>query len=90
MTYEDCVNASYYGDPHTDAQYREGIYVGWRYYEKAHVPVRFAFGHGLSYTTFACTNLSIKDHSVTVTVKNTVERAGKHTLLLYVRNPSGV
>lgn len=89
MTYEDCVNASYYGDPHTDAQYREGIYVGWRYYEKAHVPVRFAFGHGLSYTTFACTNLSIKDHSVTVTVKNTGERAGKHTLLLYVRNPSG-
>ncbi len=89
MKYEDVVNAEYYGDPRSDAEYREGIYVGWRYYEKAHVPVRFAFGQGLSYTSFECTDLKVDGRTVAVTVENTGKRAGKHTVLLYVRNPEG-
>ena len=89
MKYEDVVNAEYYGEPRSDAEYREGIYVGSRYYEKAHVPVRFAFGQGLSYTTFACTDLKVDGRTAAVTVENTGTRAGKHTVLMYVRNPEG-
>ena len=40
-------------DAHTTMTYKDGIYVGYRYYEKYQVPVQFCFGHGLSYTTFA-------------------------------------
>ena len=55
--YEDCVCASYFGAK--DAQYREGVYVGYRYYDAAGVPVRWPFGHGLCYTAFAYSDLSI-------------------------------
>ena len=50
LSYDDCICKDYYGEPHKDAQYREGIYVGYRYYESANVKVRFPFGYGLSYT----------------------------------------
>ena len=44
-------------------EYREGLYVGYRYYESAGVPVRFPFGHGLSYTTFAYDSLTVAGES---------------------------
>ena len=86
MHYEDAVTAGYYGKGHRNAQYREGIYVGYRYYETAGVPVRFPFGCGLSYTTFAYSNprLDRISKTLTVTVKNTGKRAGKETLFLFV------
>jgi beta-glucosidase len=76
--------------------YAEGIYVGYRYYDKKRLPVLFPFGHGLSYTTFAYDNLRIEKDvinagetlKVSVDVTNTGGRAGKEVVQLYVRNRS--
>lgn len=54
--YEDCVSSSWYGKD-KDAIYREGIYVGYRYYDKAETTVRFPFGYGLSYTDFSYSDI---------------------------------
>ena len=73
-------------------EYREGIFVGYRYYEKKKMEVLFPFGHGLSYTTFEYSNLrtdkdSMKDTDsmeVSVDIKNTGKMAGKEVVQLYV------
>ena len=88
MKYEDCVSADYYGNQFKDAQYREGIYVGYRYYESAGVPVRFPFGYGLSYTSFAYSDLKIDGTYVTCKVRNTGNITGKEVVQLYIE-PKG-
>ncbi len=73
-------------------EYREGIFVGYRYYDKKKMEVLFPFGHGLSYTTFDYRNLKlsssrIKDTdelTVSVEVVNTGNREGKEVIQLYV------
>lgn len=67
--------------------YAEGILVGYRYYDRANIPVNFCFGHGLSYTTFAYSNLRLSGREVTLTVTNTGSRTGKETVQLYVSGP---
>ncbi|MDR0395979.1 MAG: glycoside hydrolase family 3 C-terminal domain-containing protein [Oscillospiraceae bacterium] len=77
-----------------DAFYRESIYVGYRYYDKKEMDVRFPFGHGLSYTSFKYSNLkasasvmNVGDSvSVSVDITNTGSRAGKEIVQLYVRS----
>ena len=68
-------------------QYCEGLYVGYRYYQTAGVPVAFPFGYGLSYTNFAYSDLKADAHSVTLTVKNTGNRAGAEIVQLYIAKP---
>ncbi len=80
--YADCPTAGCFGTK--DAQYREGIYVGYRYYDKAGVQVRWPFGYGLSYTTFAYSDLRVEDNRVTVTVTNTGAVAGAEVIQLYI------
>ena len=65
-------------------QYREGLYVGYRYYQTAGVPVAFPFGYGLSYTTFAYSDLKADADKVTFTITNTGSRAGAEIAQLYV------
>lgn len=84
LAYEDCITESFYGDPHKDAQYRESIYVGYRYYETANVPVRFPFGYGLSYTSFTYSDLQVQGDVVTCKVKNSGAVAGAEVVQLYV------
>lgn len=67
------------------AEYREGPYVGYRYYTSAGVPVAFPFGFGLSYTTFAYSDLGATPEAATVTVTNTGARAGADVVQVYVR-----
>ena len=71
----------------TENIYAEDIYVGYRYYDKADVPVRFSFGDGLNYPQFAYTDLQVHGRKVSVTITNTGSRAGKETVLCYVRPP---
>lgn len=92
MTYEDCVSSSYYHQK--DAHYREGIYVGYRYYDKAGIDVRFPFGYGLSYTSFQYSNLKVeticeRDHryKVTLDVTNSGQYEGADIVQLYVAPP---
>ena len=82
----------YYGGEGDRTEYREGVFVGYRYYDKKDMPVLFPFGHGLSYTTFAYSDLRLSADAITdqdtltVTVKatNTGSRPGKTAVQLYV------
>lgn len=60
VSYKDCSSSETFGVNPRQVEYAESIYVGYRYYEKAGIPVRFAFGHGLSYTQFALSELTVK------------------------------
>ena len=82
---------SYFGEGDV-VEYREGIFVGYRYYDKKKMDVLFPFGYGLSYTTFEYSDLKVDKESmkdtdtmtVSVNVKNTGNMAGKEVVQLYV------
>ena len=75
-------------------EYREGVFVGYRYYDKKEMDVAYPFGYGLSYTTFACSDLKISNENptdkdtitVSVDVTNTGNMAGKEVVQLYVKD----
>ena len=84
-----------YGKGFDNAVYQEGVFVGYRYYTSRKMETAFPFGYGLSYTTFAYSDLQLdkkemsdKEHvEVSVKVKNTGKRAGKTVVQLYVAAP---
>lgn len=85
-TYEDVPSSEIYGKT-ADALYQEGVYVGYRYYDKADVPVRWRFGYGLSYTEFSYSDLTVNGDTVSVTVRNTGKCAGAEVAQLYMEAP---
>lgn len=86
LSYADVPSSEIYGKT-DDALYQEGVYVGYRYYDKAGVPVRWPFGYGLSYTEFSYSDLTVNGDTVSVTVRNTGKRAGAEVVQLYIRAP---
>lgn len=86
MAYRDVPSSEIYGKT-ADALYQEGIYVGYRCYDKAGVPVRWPFGYGLSYTAFAYSGLTAEGDRVSVSVKNTGTYAGAEVVQLYIGAP---
>ncbi len=86
FTYGDVPSSEVYGRT-ADALYQEGIYVGYRYYDKSGTAVRWPFGYGLSYTTFAYSDLTVDGDTVSVAVKNTGVLAGAEVVQLYMRTP---
>ena len=86
FTYGDVPSSEIYGKT-ADALYQEGVYVGYRYYDKAGVPVRWLFGYGLSYTEFSYSDLTVNGDTVSVTVRNTGKCAGAEVVQLYVEAP---
>ena len=86
--YDDTPARDHFAGPGRTVQYREGLYVGYRYYQTAGVPVAFPFGHGLSYTQFAYSDLHADAHSATLTVTNTGDRAGAEIVQLYAAKPN--
>jgi beta-glucosidase len=64
--------------------YSEGLYVGYRWFDKNKLAPLFPFGHGLSYTTFAYSNLSATPTEVSFDLKNTGTRAGAEVAQLYL------
>ena len=86
FTYGDVPSSEVYGKT-ADALYQEGVYVGYRYYDKAGVPVRWPFGYGLSYTEFSYADLTVNGDTVSVTVRNTGKCAGAEVVQLYIGAP---
>ena len=86
FTYEDVPSSEIYGKT-TDALYQEGVYVGYRYYDKSGTAVRWPFGYGLSYTTFAYSDLIVDGDTVSVSVKNTGAFVGAEVVQLYMYAP---
>jgi beta-glucosidase len=84
----------YYLGEKDKVEYKEGIFVGYRYYDTKKMEVLFPFGHGLSYTTFAYSNIQVNKTSMTdkdtvivsMDVTNTGNRTGKEVVQLYVRD----
>ena len=70
-------------------EYREGLYIGYRYYDTAGVSVRYPFGHGLSYTTFEYSDLSATRDAVTFTISNTGKADGAEVAQVYISCPNG-
>ena len=87
MTYEDVICKDTFGK--RNVEYREGIYVGYRYYDKAKKAVRYPFGHGLSYTTFAYSDLNADGRKVSIHITNTGTVKGAEVVQLYIAPPDG-
>lgn len=86
--YEDTPAYHYYPGKERSSEYRESLYVGYRYYTTVGKEVRFPFGYGLSYTTFTYSNLNLKKDKVTFTVRNTGNCDGTEIAQLYVGRTS--
>lgn len=84
IRYEDTPNHTYFPGRQRTAEYRESIYVGYRYYETVGKAVRFPFGFGLSYTTFAYSALKATQNEVSFTLTNTGKRAGAEIAQVYL------
>ncbi|WP_347565156.1 fibronectin type III-like domain-contianing protein, partial [Pseudoflavonifractor sp. 60] len=84
VKYEDVSSSPYFPSKQRSAEYREGLYVGYRYFETANVPVLFPFGFGLSYTTFEYSELKVTEKEATFTLKNTGKMDGAEVTQLYV------
>lgn len=87
LVYSDGISKDTFGV--RNPEYREGIYVGYRYYDKAGKAVRYPFGYGLSYTQFTYSDLKVKERTVSVTVSNTGSRRGAEVVQLYIAPPAG-
>ncbi len=87
--YEDCPSFGWYPAIGRDAIYREGPFVGYRYYETVGVPVCFPFGYGLSYSTFTYSAITATATGVDFVVTNDSDIAGSTVAQLYVRAPQG-
>jgi len=89
--YSDAPTSHYFPGKEASAEHREGLYVGYRYYETADVAVRYPFGYGLSYTSFSYSSISATETSVTFSVTNDGSVAGSEIAQVYIRPPeSGV
>lgn len=95
VAYADCSSSETFGINPRQVEYAESIYVGYRYYEKAEIPVQFPFGYGLSYTTFALSDLKVSKETLDFTnqedtvevrckIRNTGTRAGAEVVQIYV------
>ncbi len=87
LSYEDTPSAHWFDDAERDEEYRESIYVGYRYFDTVSAAVRFPFGFGLSYTDFLYSDLEVTRRSASVTVTNTGKRDGAEVVQLYVSLP---
>ena len=89
-SYEDHPTAAWYPATGPLSYYREGPFVGYRYFTTAGVDVAFPFGYGLSYSRFEYSDLEVDQEGASLTVTNTSERDGADVVQLYVSAPGGV
>ena len=84
LAYADVPSAADFATRRKTVEYREGLYIGYRYFTTAKKAVRFPFGYGMSYTTFAYSDLAADEQGVSLTVTNTGSVAGTEIVQLYV------
>ncbi|WP_018142846.1 glycoside hydrolase family 3 C-terminal domain-containing protein [Alloscardovia criceti] len=84
IAYEDVPSAGNFPVAQRDSIYKEGPFVGYRYYATRQIPVRFPFGFGLSYSTFEYSDIRADDSGVSFTVTNTSDVDGTDVAQLYV------
>lgn len=89
-SHEDHPTAAWYPATGPLSYYREGPFVGYRYFTTAGVDVAFPFGYGLSYSRFEYSDLEVNQEGATLTITNTSERDGADVVQLYVSAPGGV
>lgn len=89
FVYGDVPNAAEFPSHQRTSQYREAIYVGYRYYDKTRTAVKYPFGYGLSYTSFTYQDLAVTEQGVTFTLTNSGTAAGAEIAQLYVAAPAG-
>lgn len=90
ICYEDTPAYAYYPGKERNSEYREGVYVGYRYYDTVKKEVLFPFGFGLSYTDFTYSNLKLSENSVRFCITNVGKIAGAEIAQLYIEkeNPA--
>ena len=86
--YEDTPAYNYFPSKERSSEYREALYVGYRYYDTTGKEVLFPFGYGLSYTTFSYDNLKVSKDAVTFTITNTGNMDGAEIAQVYVGTTS--
>ena len=86
---EDTPACAYFPSKERTAEYREGLYIGYRYYDTANIPVRYPFGHGLSYTTFLYSDIRAEKDRVTFTIANVGAWDGAEVAQVYVSCKDG-
>ena len=89
LTYADVPSAANFATRRKTVEYREGLYIGYRYFTTAEKAVRFPFGYGMSYTTFAYSDMTADEQGVSLTVTNTGSVAGTEIVQLYISKKDG-
>ena len=88
LAYADVPSAADFATRRKTVEYREGLYIGYRYFTTAEKAVRFPFGYGMSYTAFAYSDMVADEQGVSLTVTNTGSVAGTEIVQLYVAKKS--
>ena len=89
LAYADIPSAADFATRRKTVEYREGLYIGYRYFTTAEKAVLFPFGYGMSYTTFAYSDMAADEQGVSLTVTNTGSMAGTEIVQLYVAKKDG-
>ncbi|MCH1626893.1 glycoside hydrolase family 3 C-terminal domain-containing protein [Ferdinandcohnia quinoae] len=84
IMYTDIPSSSYYPGQQATSEHKEGLFIGYRYFETANVPVRYPFGYGLSYTTFKYSDFVLDGLTVSFDISNTGKVAGAEIAQLYI------
>ena len=88
LAYADVPSAADFATRRKTVEYREGLYIGYRYFTTAEKAVRFPFGYGMSYTTFAYSDMAADEQGGSLTVTNTGSVAGTEIVQLYIAKKS--
>ena len=88
LRYEDTPAFRNFPSQERNSEYRESLYVGYRYYDTGKIRVQYPFGYGLSYTSFEYSDLKVENEGVTFTLKNTGKYDGAEVAQLYVALPN--
>ncbi|MBS6194934.1 MAG: glycoside hydrolase family 3 C-terminal domain-containing protein [Clostridiales bacterium] len=90
LHYEDTPAFRHFPSTERNSEYRESIFVGYRYYDTSRIRVQYPFGFGLSYTEFTYSDLKIDSNGIRVLIRNTGNRDGAEVVQMYVGLPNAI